>query len=98
MHKVNTIRQFNTNGAEISVSLPNGTLSLVFQIDNRNKYSISFFFNLGVCIVLRVLNQVKGFRLTQLYLNSSFLLFYSNYQLHISIVRPSLSGNIYIGN
>jgi hypothetical protein len=51
--------------------------------------------NLGVCILLRVLAQVQGIRLTQLYFNSC-LLFYSNYPLHVSVVRPSSSGNIHI--
>jgi hypothetical protein len=40
--------------------------------------------------------KLKGFRLTQLYFNS-LLLFYSNYALHLAVVRPSSSGNIYIG-
>jgi hypothetical protein len=35
-------------------------------------------------------------RLTQISFNSC-LLFYSNYPLHVSAVRPSSRGNIYIG-
>jgi hypothetical protein len=37
--------------------------------------------------------RFRGFRLTQLYFNSS-LLFHSNYRLHVSVVRPS-KGEIY---
>jgi hypothetical protein len=33
----------------------------------------------------------------QFYFNS-FFLFYSNYPLYVSVVRPSSGGNIYIGN
>jgi hypothetical protein len=43
------------------------------------------------------IRQSDGFPSTQLYFNS-FLLFYSTYPLHVSVVRPSSSGNIYIGN
>jgi hypothetical protein len=41
--------------------------------------------------------RFSGFRLTQ-YCFNSCLLFYSNYPLHVSVVRPSSRGNIYIGN
>jgi hypothetical protein len=39
--------------------------------------------------------RFRGFRLTQLNFNGC-LLFYSNYLLHVSVVRPSSRGNIYI--
>jgi hypothetical protein len=44
-------------------------------------------------------SMFTGFRLTQLCFNNC-LLYYSNYALHISAVRPSSGGNIYkyIGN
>jgi hypothetical protein len=38
-----------------------------------------------------------GFRLTPLYVNFC-LRFFSNYPLHVSVVRPSSGRNIYIGN
>jgi hypothetical protein len=39
----------------------------------------------------------RGFPLTRLYFNGC-LLFYSNYPLHVSVVRPSSGENIYMGN
>jgi hypothetical protein len=42
--------------------------------------------NLGLCILLRVLDQVEGFPSNATLFNS-FLLFYSNYPLHVSVVR-----------
>jgi hypothetical protein len=41
--------------------------------------------------------RLRGFRLTQHSFNSC-LLFLFNYRLHVSVVRPSSKGNIYIGN
>jgi hypothetical protein len=41
--------------------------------------------------------RFRASRLTQLCFNSC-LLFYSNYALHVSVVRPSSSGIIYVGN
>jgi hypothetical protein len=41
--------------------------------------------------------RLRGFRLTQLFFNSCSL-FYSNSPLHVSVVRPSASANIYITN
>jgi hypothetical protein len=42
-----------------------------------------------------LVTRFRGFRLTQLF--NSCLLFHSNYPLHVSIVRPSSSENIYLG-
>jgi hypothetical protein len=44
-----------------------------------------------------LLIRLRGFCLMQLYFNS-FLLFYSNYPLHIPVVRPFSGENIYIRN
>jgi hypothetical protein len=63
---------------------------------HRSSLSTSVL-NLVVCILLRVLDQVQGFCLTQHCFNSC-LLFYSNYPLHVSVVRPSPGADIYIGN
>jgi hypothetical protein len=61
-------------------------------------YNYVFDLNLGVCILLRVLDQVQGFPSNATLFQNFLLLFYSNYPLHASVVRPSSSGNIYIGN
>jgi hypothetical protein len=48
---------------------------------------------LGVFILLHVLDQVEGILSNATFFNS-LLLFYSNYPLHVSVVRPSSGGNM----
>jgi hypothetical protein len=74
-------------------------LNYIYSIRTGKRRTSSFFLilNLFVRIRLRVLDQVQGFPSNATLFNSC-LLFYSNYPLHVSVVRLSSSGNIYIGN
>jgi hypothetical protein len=76
---------------EASYSKLTAAPSTVFHAASRT----SEFLNLGVCILLRVLDQVQGFPPNATVFNSC-LLFHSNYPLHSSVVRPSSCGNMYI--
>jgi hypothetical protein len=62
----------------------------------RQNVNISIYIlNLGVCNLLRPINQVQEFPSNATLFNSC-LLFYSNYPLHVSVVRSSEISDVFI--
>jgi hypothetical protein len=70
---------------------------LVTSVKMLRESRLIAFPNLYVCILLRVFDQVEKFS-SKATLFKQFSTIYSNYPLHVSVVRPSSGGNTYIGN